>query len=512
LLYCIYQYYFHPLAKYPGPFLAKITELYAAYHAWKGDIHIDMWRCHEKYGTLKTRLAERLTYLHAGKFVRYRPNTVNINSQTALKEIYRDGKNFVKSPNYRVLRHQAANTLTMIDKKEASRRRRIMSQGVSDAAIRELEPKMLFHIKKCFSLVGNMDDEGASLDGPDKIQGWTESRNMGNWSNWLAFDIMCDLIFGIRYDLLGSATNRFVISAIEESNKRVSVLLQAPIIRSIGRIDRFFFPRAIEARNKFLGFVGNLIKSCLSSKCSPGHKTMFSSFTSTKDPMTGEVLSMKEIIAETTTLCVAGADTSSTAMAGVFFYLSQPKYRAAYDRAIKEVRAAFASADDIRIGPQLNSCIYLRACIDESLRLAPPVGSSLYRQVTEGGARVDGEKFPAGVELGVGIYSIHHHPEFFPDPFTFRPERWIPSETPSVSVEKAHSAYCPFSVGSRSCIGKGMALVELMLAMATALYTLDFKRTDGDTSGTPSRSDEFHLRDHITGSKNGPLINFRARD
>lgn len=49
----IHRLYLHPLAKYPGPFLAKFTTFYAGYHAWMGDIHIDMWRCHEKYGMLQ---------------------------------------------------------------------------------------------------------------------------------------------------------------------------------------------------------------------------------------------------------------------------------------------------------------------------------------------------------------------------------------------------------------------------------------------------------------------------
>jgi hypothetical protein len=65
----IYNVCFHPYAKYPGPFLARFTDLYAGYHAWKGDIHLDMWRCHQVYGDK----------------VRYAPNRLNINTVTGLK-------------------------------------------------------------------------------------------------------------------------------------------------------------------------------------------------------------------------------------------------------------------------------------------------------------------------------------------------------------------------------------------------------------------------------------------
>jgi hypothetical protein len=65
----VYDICFHPYAKYPGPFLAKFTDLYAGYHAWKGDIHLDMWRCHQIYGDK----------------VRYAPNRLNINTVTGLK-------------------------------------------------------------------------------------------------------------------------------------------------------------------------------------------------------------------------------------------------------------------------------------------------------------------------------------------------------------------------------------------------------------------------------------------
>lgn len=49
--YVIHCVFFHPLAKYPGPFWGKFTGARAAYHAWIGDVHMDMWMCHQKYGS-----------------------------------------------------------------------------------------------------------------------------------------------------------------------------------------------------------------------------------------------------------------------------------------------------------------------------------------------------------------------------------------------------------------------------------------------------------------------------
>ena len=47
----LYRITLHPLARYPGPLLTKVTDAYAAYHGFYGDIHIDIWKCHAKYGT-----------------------------------------------------------------------------------------------------------------------------------------------------------------------------------------------------------------------------------------------------------------------------------------------------------------------------------------------------------------------------------------------------------------------------------------------------------------------------
>lgn len=48
---CVRRIYFHAFSHVPGPFWAKITNAYSAYHAARRDTHVVIHRLHEKYGT-----------------------------------------------------------------------------------------------------------------------------------------------------------------------------------------------------------------------------------------------------------------------------------------------------------------------------------------------------------------------------------------------------------------------------------------------------------------------------
>jgi cytochrome P450 len=89
----------------------------------------------------------------------------------------------------------------MINKEEHARRRRIVSQGLSDAAVRFHEPTLMAHIQKCFALLSGTD----------------EPKDVASWFNYLSFDIMGDVVFGMQYNLLGSTANRAIPDAIEQS-------------------------------------------------------------------------------------------------------------------------------------------------------------------------------------------------------------------------------------------------------------------------------------------------------
>jgi cytochrome P450 len=223
-----------------------------------------------------------------------------------------------------------------------------------------------------------------------------------------------------------------------------------------------------------------------------------------------------------------GGDTVSTAMAGVFFYLSRNKH--CYDELSQEIRTKFKIGSDINGGPQLESCRYLRACIDETLRMSPPIGGTLWREVADSDDKepflVDGHIVPPGTHVGVNIYSIHHNEEYFPNPFTFSPERWLGNgqnnSHDSAGQPAQNRAFVPFSVGMRSCAGKTMAYLETSLLIAKTVWYFDFERCEGSLGdvgggkeGAPGgrgRPNEFQLYDVITSRHDGPWLKFIPRE
>ena len=127
-----------------------------------------------------------------------------------------------------------------------------------------------------------------------------------------------------------------------------------------------------------------------------------------------------------------------------------------------ELREVFGDSDrpcTIEDVPKLK---YLECCIKESLRLYPPV-PIITRYISEN-TELDGYRVPAGVSLSMLIYALHRNEEYFPEPLTFKPERFQMEE----SVGRHPFAFVPFSAGSRNCIGKS---IELKFMISNQILT-----------------------------------------
>lgn len=198
-----------------------------------------------------------------------------------------------------------------------------------------------------------------------------------------------------------------------------------------------------------------------------------------------------------------------------------------YARLANEVRTTFGSGRAIETGPLLSGCKYLRAVIDETLRVAPPFVGTFWREPDpsyKGPFVIDGHVIPPGTIVGVNPYSLMHNEKYFPDPFQFRPERWLDdSEDEELrACALARRAFSPFAAGETGCLGKGMAYHEISLTVAKMLWYFDFQYPLGEAGklgeGQPGRTDgrgrkdEYQLYDIATADHDGPNLTFKPRE
>lgn len=179
----MYRLTLHPLAKYPGPFLAKITTWYDTYHCYIKDRHYDQYECHRQYGSI----------------VRYGPNQLIFNTTGGLRDIHTGSKNtnIQKAKNYIVLHDRGVpSTHSAIDKDTHAAKRKVMSHGFSEQALRGLEGFMVENISKWTNTLM----EGAS----DESKGWSSPKDMATYANYLTFDVLGDLCFGKSLNLIES--------------------------------------------------------------------------------------------------------------------------------------------------------------------------------------------------------------------------------------------------------------------------------------------------------------------
>ncbi|KAH7125665.1 cytochrome P450 [Dendryphion nanum] len=500
----LYRLTLHPLAKYPGPPLAKITDIYLAYYAYRGSRHLCYADAHTHYGPI----------------VRIGPNSLSINTSTALKTIYGFRANVKKADFYTAFpaNKKTVNVHSSIDKLQHARKRRVLSHAFSDAAIKSLERYILANVRTACRVVEESGERREMGEKEDK-DGWTPMWNAANWCNWLVFDIMGDLVFGKAFGMLESERNRFAVELVGNAAHRHLICGTHLTIHN-WHLDKILFHKIAAQRGQYMQYSKSQAMERTKAGLDVDRKDFFYYLLNAKDPETGKGFSMDELWGESNLLIIAGSDTTSTAMAGTLFYLAHNARVLA--KVIKEIRETFADVEEIVTGPKLSGCTYLRACIDETMRMTPPVAGALPRQVLPGGIDIDGHHIPAGVDVGVPHYSIHHNELYYPRPFEYLPERWLadPAANPlHVKLPEAHAAFCPFSIGPRGCIGKGLAYVELTVTIARLLFLNDMRLAPGTSLGEGrgdlevgrTRAEEYQIEDRFASMKDGPMVQFRKR-
>ncbi len=176
-----------------------------------------------------------------------------------------------------------------------------------------------------------------------------------------------------------------------------------------------------------------------------------------RDKDTNEGMSDKQLRDELITLLLAGYDTTSRTLTWAWYSLAQnPNVEALLHQEIDEVLGGRAPTND-----DLPHLRYTSLVIQETMRLLPP-NPIIARQALQDD-QIGGFKIPAGSVVALSQYLAHRHDAHWDEADVFQPERFATEN----AAGRHRFAYFPFGGGPRQCVGKGMAMMNVALALAT---------------------------------------------
>ncbi|KAH8107519.1 high nitrogen upregulated cytochrome P450 monooxygenase 2 [Phellopilus nigrolimitatus] len=470
----------HPLAQYPGPVPAKVSKFWATWMMTKGTNHIYHKRLHDRYGP----------------YVRVGPNELSIADASAIPDIL--GTNGMpKGPIWsaRTPRGATPSLIGVRNTHEHVRRRKPWNRAFNTAGIKGYEPLV---VRRALQLVGELEKRKTGF--------LISSIKLGT-------DFMGDMAFGGGFELMQhGGDNEGVFTMLQAAIEFLSITQHLSWLSHL----LFKIPGLTKNLSSFREFCFE--KARMRRKNGSLSRDLFF-YLIDEDGVGKTPPSEAEIISNGALAIVAGSDTTSSTLGGIFYYLlTHPDV---YKRLQKEVDAVFPPGEgDPFDATKLIEMPFLNAVINETLRLQPAVATYIQRapEAGSGGKWVGDRFFPEGTAVVVPPYVLHRDPRYFhPSPDAFWPERWLrqsaakraenqaieittnsKSDDPGVILNTA--AFIPFSYGPEICAGRNLALTELRMVVSLIIQRFEVRFA----SGYDPREWETKLEDWFT-MKNGRL-------
>ncbi|OAL05594.1 cytochrome P450 [Phaeosphaeriaceae sp. SRC1lsM3a] len=459
--YVIYQRFFHPLARFPGPFLASLT---------------DLWQVSEM---LSLQQPYNLTELHTkyGQFVRYGPDKLSTTAEDAIPIVFqKGGRMFPKTEFYDAYGAYGAtapNIFGMRDEGLHSIRRRHMSHSFSIASVKNMEQYLDANVKIL----------------KEKLNGYCEREEVFDFKKLIHFyviDVLGELAFGKSFGIQESGDESLVPPVVEHSLLAAVTgswpAMTMAMKRWLPRVPSRALQRLFEGRAAVVRMASTCVQERMAAlQDAKGddngvparRKDILTGLILARDPETGEKLTQADLQTEAFGFIIAGTHTTSATTSLLFYHLLQsPDIMA---RCVAEIDEQLPLLSDGRpafsFAEVENSVPYLRQCIKENFRITPVFTMPLARRVVAPeGVIIGGENIPRGTSLAVCNHAFHHNPKVWgSDHDQFVPSRWERAETASRARYLMH-----FGLGGRQCIGKTVALTNIYKLVSTLLKEYDF--------------------------------------
>ena len=174
-----------------------------------------------------------------------------------------------------------------------------------------------------------------------------------------------------------------------------------------------------------------------------------------------------EVMDESRTLFAAGHETTAAALTWTWYLLTT--HPAIYQK-VQEEADSLGHTPTYADLPRLSYCLQV---FKEAMRLYPP--SYIHLRQALHNVKIGNYLVPKGYHAMIPVYLLHRHPDHFPNPEQFNPDRF----TPEREKQLPHCAYLPFGAGPRICMGNHFALMQGQLVLATLAQQVTFELLPG---------------------------------
>ncbi|KAM5520510.1 hypothetical protein FOXYSP1_14400 [Fusarium oxysporum f. sp. phaseoli] len=457
LVYLVYYRYLHPLAKYPGPPLASVTNLWKTYHLWNLHLPHTLVRLHEQYGDV----------------VRVGPNDLSFRNPDAVNTIYKAGRQLQKTafydgfttfnPNlFGTQDEEVCRPLSMNGRSTKSRyqihaiRRRQMAHAFSLQSIKRMEHFVDSHILKLKNNLDHFCDSNQDFDLKDMIALYV-------------FDVLGELAFSRSFDSQDERDLARLPPIIDHIYLACLIGMTPDALPWIKKVLPFipipWLQRLFNARAQ----LRNLTAACVRQRIEAGssdRKDLLSCLLVAVDPETGSKLTELDINTEAFAMIVAGSHTTSGTLTLLFSHLLQnPEI---LNNVIQELDSNLSNHTGQVISYQAleKDLPYTRACIHENFRINPVFTMPLPRKIMNpGGLVIQGCQIPQKTTVFALNHVVHHNPSTWgKDHDQFIPDRFL-----GPNSKDLQGYLSPFSTGHRMCIGKNLAIMNMLKVLSTVL-------------------------------------------
>ncbi|RYP32942.1 hypothetical protein DL767_004958 [Monosporascus sp. MG133] len=479
----IYRLFFHPLAQFPGPWLAAVTRYYEAYYdiVQNGQYTFKIAELHKKYGPI----------------IRISPYELHVMDPAYFEKLYRhDGRWDKYAWAYDAFPAKGAIICT-VDHYVHKARRAPLNPLFSKAKVAGRQDLIRRHVETFCDKISEFAASGKSM-------------NLGTATTAFTKNVATEFILDKSFNNLdqdftatfkppgkGSGYIWRVTKHIRWFEPTMRKLPTNWVIKNAdaGASDHFKYLKQSMQDTK------DLMTAAASSKASGDEtpRTIVHAIVNSNLP--AEEKEFGRVWPDVATVAGAGVDTTASVLRLIFYHVFSDA------GILKTLRAELASANiqsssldtvELRTLEQLP---YLTGVLMEGLRLSPAIASRMARIAPDRDLYYGERRIPARTPIGMTILLIHTNESLYPEPKRFHPDRWTDLE----ARKKAEKTFAPFSRGTRNCLGMYLAWAEMYHVVAAVVQRFDFQFEGASAKDFECESDQFAIRTY-----GGGILNTRV--